>query len=69
MQQGLLVSSCSNLHPNVQVGLKIEEKGLKASRESDQAVRDAYFNAAERASSVSDSGSDKAHRGKVCVSH
>ena len=48
-----------------QVGLKIEEKGLKASRDSDQAVRDAYFNAADRAGDVTGSGRDQAHRGKV----
>ena len=45
--------------------MKVEEKGMKASRDSDQAVRDAYFNAADRANSVTSSGHDKAHRGKV----
>ena len=56
---------CADQTAPVQVGLKIEEKGLKASRDSDQAVRDAYFSAAERANSVSGSGSEKAQRGKV----
>ena len=47
------------------MGVKIEDKGLKASRDSDRAVRDAYFNAAERANRVGDSGHDKAKHGKV----
>lgn len=38
---------------------------MKASRDSDKAVREAYFNAADRANSVGSSGSDKAKRGKV----
>ena len=49
----------------LQVSLKIEDKGLKASRDSDQTVRDAYFKAADRASEITHKGHDKAHRGKV----
>ncbi|KAK9785682.1 hypothetical protein WJX73_003861 [Symbiochloris irregularis] len=46
------------------VGGKIEDKGLKASRDSDKAVREAYFNAADRADRVGSSGSAKAKHGK-----
>lgn len=45
----------------------MEDKALKASRDSDQTVRDAYFKAADRASNVTGSGHDSAHKGKVCT--
>ena len=47
------------------MGNKVEDKGLRASRDSDKAVREAYFNAADRANSLGSSGSAKAKHGKV----